>query len=140
MWKDWKPGMSYERNPGFYSDWTVEASELYIAMDDEFQQLLLMLGVKEGTIPSVLKYYGSKDAESLTEKIRSIPAFQGISSPMIPNKFGMYEPDFKSRYFTEDFPYGLRFVVEKANEVKMVTPIINCVYDWWSKQIGNQDE
>ena len=53
MWKDWKPGLAYDRNPGFYSEWTVEASELYIAMDNEFQQLLIKLGVKEGSIPVV---------------------------------------------------------------------------------------
>lgn len=44
MWKDWKPGVSYDNNPEFYCDWTIEASELLIAMDDEFQVLLKKIG------------------------------------------------------------------------------------------------
>lgn len=130
LWHDWEPGVAYDNNPGFYSDWTVETSELYIAMDNEFQQLLIKLGLKEGSIPSVLKYYESRDAESLTRKIRSIPAFQGISSPMILNRFGQYEPDFTSRYFTEDFPYGLRFTVELSCKEGVDIPVINNVYKW----------
>lgn len=130
LWHDWKPGMSYDHNPGFYSEWTVEASELYIAMDEEFQQLLKKLGVSEGCIPPVLEYYESLDAESLTKKIRSIPAFQGIASPMVLNKFGLYEPDFTSRYFTEDFMYGLRFVIELGRKLKMGMPILETVYQW----------
>ena len=133
MWHDWKPGVSYERNPGFYSEWTIEASELYIAMDEEFQLLLRRLGLKEGCIPTVLKYYESKDAESLTKKISSIPAFQGIASPMMLNKFGMYEPDFTSRYFTEDFNYGLKYIHQKCQECKLLCPDIDFVYNWGVK-------
>ena len=46
MWKDWVPGVSYERNPEFYCDWTIEAAELLIAMDEEFQALLKKIGLK----------------------------------------------------------------------------------------------
>ena len=103
MWKDWQPGIVYDKNPEFYSDWTIEASEMYIAMDREFQALLKVLGVKEGSIPTVLDYYESKDAEFLTKKISSIPAFQGISSPM-KQVDGGWIPDFSSRYFLVLFP------------------------------------
>lgn len=133
LWRNWEPGMSYDRNPGFYSEWTIEASELYIAMDMELQRLLKSLSLKEGCIPPVLEYYDSWDAESLTKKISSIPAFQGILSPMRKNKCGKYEPDFTSRYFTEDFSYGLRYVVQTAQELKIDTPTINTVYQWGDK-------
>ena len=130
MWKDWKPGMDYEENPQFYSDWTVAAAQLLIDMDEEFQGLLKKIGLKEGSIPPVLTYYESKDAVSLTNKLHSIPAFKGIESPMKVNRFGKYEPDFKSRYFTEDFPYGMRFIVETANKYSYVMSVIPRVYDW----------
>ena len=136
MWKDWKPGMSYDRNPDFYCDWTVEAAELLIAMDEEFQALLKRIGLKEGAIPPVLEYYESTDAESLTKKLHSIPAFKGIASPMVLNQFGMYEPDFSSRYFTEDFPYGMRFIIETASQYNVEIPIIEKVYKW-EKSINN---
>lgn len=138
LWHDWEPGVAYDSNPGFYSAWTVETSELYIAMDEELQQLLLKLGVKDGSIPSVLKYYESKDAESLTKKIRSIPAFQGISSPMLINRFGQYVPDFKSRYFTEDFPYGLKFIENLAAKENVEAPMIEKVYRWGLEKINIQ--
>ena len=136
MWKDWKPGMSYDRNPDFYCDWTVEAAELLIAMDEEFQALLKRIGLKEGAIPPVLEYYESTDAESLTKKLHSIPAFKGIASPMVLNQFGMYEPDFSSRYFTEDFPYGMRFIIETASQYNVEITIIEKVYKW-EKSINN---
>ena len=130
MWKDWVPGTSYDKNPEFYSDWTIEAAELLIEMDEEFQTLLRKIGLKKGAIPSVLQYYESSDAKSLTMKLQSIPAFKGISSPMVVNKYGKYEPDFSSRYFTEDFPYGMRFIIETAHQYNVDIPIIEKVYKW----------
>lgn len=135
LWKDWKPGISYDSNPGFYEEWTVETSELYIAMDKEFQALLKRIGVKDGAIPPVLQYYESHDAESLTKKISSISAFKGIASPMKTNGCGKYEPDFTSRYFTEDFPYGMRFIVEVAEKYQIEIPMIQHVYNWGMEMI-----
>lgn len=140
MWKDWKPGMSYDRNPEFYCDWTIEAAELLISMDKEFQSLLKKIGLKEGAIPPVLQYYESTDAESLTNKLHSIPAFKGIFSPMVMNQFGNYEPDFSSRYFTEDFPYGMRFIVETADKCNHTVPTILKVYKWGISKIKVYNE
>ena len=130
MWKDWEPGMTFDRNPEFYSEWTKEAAQLLIEMDEEFQMLLKKIGLKDGAIPPVLQYYESTDAESLTRKLHSIQAFKGIPSPMKVNKYGMYEPDFSSRYFTEDFPYGMRFIIETAKEYHVDCPQIEKVYKW----------
>lgn len=130
MWKDWKPGESYDDNPEFYSDWTIEAAELLIAMDDEFQSLIKKIGLRENTIPPVLQYYDSTDAKSLTQKLHSIKAFKGITSPMVVNQYGKYEPDFTSRYFTEDFPYGMRYIIETAEKYKIPMPLIEEVYQW----------
>lgn len=130
MWKDWKPGMSYDENPEFYCGWTIEAAELLISMDEEFQTLLRRIGLKERSIPPILQYYECKDAVSLTNKLHSIPAFKGILSPMVVDQFGRYKPDFTSRYFTEDFPYGMRFIIEIGKEFNHYMPIINKVYRW----------
>ena len=129
MWKDWQPGIVYPRNSQFYAEWTIEASTLLIKMDNEFQQLLKVLGLKPGCIPTILDYYESIDAETLTQKIHDIRAFQGILSPMKEVKGG-WIPDFTSRYFTEDFPYGMRFIVETANEENVKIPTIEEVYQW----------
>ena len=129
MWKDWQPGIVYSRNPQFYSEWTIEASTLLLKMDEEFQRLLKALGLKPGCIPTILDYYKSTDAISLTQKLHDIKAFQGILSPMKEVEGG-WVPDFSSRYFTEDFPYGMRFIVETANEENVNIPTIEKVYQW----------
>ena len=135
MWNGYTSGVIYQRNPYFYEEWTNEASLLYIDMDKEFQYLLEKMSVKRESIPSVLDYYESTDASSLTRKIRSIEAFKSIKSPMIQVKDG-WVPDFQSRYFIEDIPYGLKFIWELAQQNKINTPSIAKVYKWGIKAIN----
>ena len=111
----------------FYKEWTDEASQKLVDMDAEFFKLLGTLGV--GGIPTLLDYYESTDAASLTRKISSIPAFQTIESPMIEDSGG-WKADFKSRYFTEDFPFGLRWIKELSEKHNIKTPVIDEVYAW----------
>lgn len=129
LWKDWHEGIVYDKNPYFYADWTQEAAQLYIDMDAEFQTLLRTLPVRSEAIPDVLTYYESHDAASLAHKLRTIPAFQGILSPMKEVEGG-FLPDFHSRYFTEDFPFGMRFIIELAQEKGVQISKIKEVYEW----------
>ena len=134
MWHDWHEGITYPVQNQFYSDWTDDASQLLINMDQEFFQLLEVLPVTHGAIPSVLDYYESTDAASLTRKLRSIEAFKGLLSPM--KKVGdAYVPDFQSRYFTEDFPYGLAIIHRLLHEHQISCPYINKVYSWGERMI-----
>ena len=135
MWKDWD-GTPYAERSLFYEGWTEEAAALYIEMDGEFQELLRKLGVREGAIPPVLDYYESSDAASLAAKLRSIDAFKGILSPM-KKAAGGYVPDYSSRYFTEDFPYGLRFIHDLAHGHGAACPRIDEVYEWGMKKAGS---
>lgn len=128
MWHDWD-GEVYDHNILFYKEWTVEAAQVIIDMDEEFMRLLDALPVTKGAIPSLLEYYESRDAESLCRKIRSIAAFQNITSPMKEVQGG-WVPDFASRYFTEDFPYGLTFIKQLAEQKGVATPVIDRVYAW----------
>lgn len=128
MWKDWN-GEVFDHNILFYKEWTNEASQTLIDMDAEFMQLLAVLPVSKGAIPPLLEYYESTDAESLTRKISSIKAFQNITSPMKSVENG-WIPDFESRYFTEDFPYGLKIIVDLAKEKNINCPHINKVFEW----------
>ncbi len=117
----------FDHNILFYKEWTDEASQKLIDMDAEFFRLLGKLEVKG--IPTLLDYYESTDATSLTRKISSIGAFQGITSPMVPCEGG-WKLDRSSRYFTEDFPFGLRWIKELAEQSNIETPVIDEVYDW----------
>lgn len=122
-------GRVYPRMINFYEDWTVEAADVLIKMDREFFELLKVLPVTEGYLPPILEYYESHDAQSLAAKLSSIAGFKGITSPMIQTEGG-WIPDFKSRYFTEDFPYGLKYIWQLAHAYNISTPVIDEVYQW----------
>lgn len=134
MWHDWQ-GETRPECGLFYKEWNDSASEILIKMDQEFQQLLSVLGVRKEEIPPLLDYYESTDATSLTRKISSIPAFADILSPMRETANG-WIPDFESRYFTEDFPYGLRFIYDLAHQHQLNTPTIDMVYQWGMSKIN----
>lgn len=133
MWHDWS-GEVYDHNILFYKEWTDKASQLLIDMDAEFIALLEKLPVVKGAIPSLLEYYESTDAASLTRKISSIAAFQTITSPM-QEVAGGWVPDFASRYFTEDFPFGLKYIKDTAVECGVATPTIDKVLAWGLSKI-----
>lgn len=135
LWKDWHEGIVYDHVPLFYEEWTEEAAQLYISMDNELQSLLEQLPVSKGSIATVLDYYESTDVPSLAHKLRSIEAFKGIAAPMKAVEGG-FVPDFHSRYFTEDFPYGLAFVHRLAHEKGIPSPTIDMIYDWGMKWVN----
>lgn len=127
-------GRIYPRMIYFYEEWTVEAADMLIKMDEEFFNLLKVLPVNEGYLPTILDYYESHDAESLARKISSISGFRGITSPMIKTDAG-WIPDYESRYFTEDFPYGLKYIWQLAHENSIPIPNIDKVYSWGLSKI-----
>ncbi len=137
LWKDWHEGVVYPEESLFYEQWTQEASTYLIKMDEELQQLLDVLPVTKGSIPTILDYYESTDAASLTHKLQSIEAFKGIKSPMKAVEGG-YVPDFSSRYFTEDFPYGLQIVQQQARKHDVKTPMIDEILRWGLTQVAHQ--
>ncbi|MBR2212048.1 MAG: NAD/NADP octopine/nopaline dehydrogenase family protein [Fibrobacter sp.] len=128
MWHDWD-GTPYNRCILFYKEWTEDAAQWLIDMDAEFMNLLEKLPMNQKAVPSLLEYYESTDAKSLSAKLRSIKAFESIKAPM-KEVAGGWVPDFESRYFTEDFPYGLRFIVDLARKYGVETPKIDVVYNW----------
>ena len=137
LWKDWHEGIVYPEQSLFYEQWTDEASRYLIQMDEEFNQLLDVLPVTKGSIPTILDYYESHDVSSLTSKLQSIQAFKGIKSPMKQVEGG-WVPDFESRYFTEDFPYGLQIVQRLAHEHGVKTPMIDKILRWGLTRLAHQ--
>lgn len=130
MWHNWG-GQAYKEQELFYAHWDEFSSEIYMAMDNEFQQLCKRLNV---SVTPVLEYYESTEAESLTRKLRSIEAFRSILAPMIQKANG-WQPDFQSRYFTEDFPFGLQIIKDLAAKQNIATPTIDKVLAWGNMYI-----
>lgn len=127
-------GRMYPRMILFYEEWTEAAAELYVKMDQEFFELLKVLPVSEGFLPTALDYYESHDAKSLAQKLSSIQGSKGITSPMKEVEGG-WCADYESRYFTEDFPYGLKYIWQLAHEKGIACPNIDKVYNWGMSKI-----
>ena len=109
--------------------------DLLLPLKTAEQVVLQVLPVRPGSIPTVLEYYESSDAVSLARKLRSIEAFKGIPAPMKPVANG-FIPDFQSRYFTEDFPYGLAIVRRLMQEHQIPAPTIERIYQWGISSVG----
>ena len=91
--------------------------------------LLDKLPVTPGYLTPILEYYESSSVSALTRKITSIESFKGILSPMVQSSNG-WQPDLSSRYFQEDFNYGLRFIHDIAHSLGIDVPNIDRIYEW----------
>ncbi len=134
---DYKEGVVYPKNILFYEEWADESSRLLFACDDELQQVCRALNKLElEDVVSLKIHYESDTAEKLTQKIRSIKSLQGLGSPMIEVEGG-FIPDFSSRYFTADFPYGLAILVQIAAVAGVEVPNMTQTLRWYEESTGN---
>lgn len=135
MWHNYKREI-YNNPILFYSDWTDKDSEIVLKLDEEFIKLRDKLKISNKQIPSLRSYYEVETVQEFTNKIKSISAFKNIIAPIKKIEIG-YIPDFNSRYFTEDFPFGLHFIKELAKKNNISTPFIDKVYEWGVSKIQN---
>lgn len=124
-------GGVYRKCPLFYAEWTIRASELYIQADREMKDAFEMYSKSAAMsdYESALAHYESADAIQMTEKIRSIPSLKRILAPWKAFKTGEWGPDYNSRYFTEDVPYGTKVIQQYARKVNVSTPTIDFFVD-----------
>lgn len=128
----------YERPVLFYEEWDNFSSQTLIDCDGEFRLLLDKIGISKQEIVPILDYYESYDAQSLTEKIRSIKAFKNIQAPMKQLPDGSFTPDWENRYFTEDIPYGLLIIKSFTLKNGIETPTIDRILEWAQTKMGKQ--
>lgn len=131
LYKDYYEGLVYDKIPLFYEDWTDETSKLLFKCDEEVQQICRALDMFDlSCVKSLRIHYESDTPEALTRKIQSIKGFKGITSPAKKVDRG-YIPDFDSRYFTADFPYGLAILVQIADFVGTESENMKETLDWY---------
>lgn len=130
MFKDYKTGDAYPEQILFYEEWTAGASEMLLACDAELQKLCRAIPLDLSSVVSLADYYESRTADAMTEKIRGIKAFKGLVSPM-KKVNDAWIPDWNSRYFTADFPFGLKIMKDIAGIFHVETPNIDMVWDWY---------
>lgn len=136
VFKDYKKGSSFDRQLMFYEEWNDETSELLIKYDSELQEIcscMKHLNLEE--IVSLKEYYESPTAEAMTIKLKSIKAFEVVTVPLIENE-GKFYPDFNSRMFLEDFPYGIAIIKYFAILTNVNTPAIDKILKFYEDQQG----
>ena len=128
LFKDWRH-RTFPDNPPFYGEWTDESSDLYISADNEMREVMSRYPIDmQKDYESVLDHYGVNTARELTAKLRSIPSFRTILSPMLQTADG-WVPDFSSRYFTEDVQFGLEEMLRFADKAGESVPTMQALYD-----------
>ncbi len=119
----------------FYEDWNDNSSKILIESDSELKQICKMIPVDLSGVISLTDYYESDTVEKMTNKIKNIQAFKGIGFPMKKLECG-YVVDINSRYFTADFPYGLKVLIEVARLYNVSTPVMDAMWIWYKKFVG----
>ena len=140
LFSDYYEGKVYERNPLFYGEWSDDSSELLISCDSELQKMLKIMNKLDlNDVKSLKLHYESDTVEAMTAKLRSIKSLHNLLSPM---KYvgGGWIPDFSSRYFTADFPYGLAIIEELAEILNYDAPNIRETMDWYRKVTGDTNK
>lgn len=141
LFRDYSVGKVYDRIPLFYQEWTDETSTILLKCDDEVQTICGKLhelsGFDMSGVKSLKEHYESYTVRAMTEKIKSIKGFQGLQTPSVSIENG-YIPDFDSRYFIADFPFGLRLLCEIARLCQVDTPNMKMVLAWYNKVSPNR--
>ena len=141
LFKDYKTGVVYPKNPLFYEEWGNDASSMLISLDDELISIFKELNYKDNFSENdferiKLRYNITKPSE-LTEKIRTAPGFKGINSPMLDVENGCI-PDLKSRYFIEDVDFGLCIIKSFAQILNIEVPTVDKVIYWAQNLLGKE--
>ena len=120
-------GGCYPQCPYFYAEWTDESSRLYLAADDEMRQIFQAVSPEtfQHDYESALVHYEATNIAELTAKIRSIPSLHEILAPWKQSTTGLWCPDYTSRYFTEDVPFGTKIIQRYARNAGIPTPTID---------------
>lgn len=128
----------FEEKPLFYNDWDRYSSEILLGMDTEVQDICNSIeGLNLSNVRSLTSHYEATTADQLTNKLRSIKSLSNIESPMIKNN-DSWIFDYNSRYFTEDFTYGLCIIKSFSHILNLSSPNIDIVLKWY-QNISNQE-
>ncbi|MGV8981332.1 NAD/NADP octopine/nopaline dehydrogenase family protein [Clostridium sp.] len=136
MFHNYSEGIYWKRMINFYTEWTNEDSTILIACDEELQTLCRRLDTidLEG-VGSIREYFGAETPQQMTAKISNTVSLKDIKSPMLMTEKG-YIPDLKSRYFMEDFPFGLCIIKAFSKIAEVETPLIDKILRWFENITG----
>lgn len=136
IFRDYEAGKIYEEPYMFYDMWNDETSKILVKYDDELQLICKRMSpLNLDEVISLQIYYESPNIEKITRKLKSIPSFKQVKSPMKKTSKG-YVPDFNSRMFREDFPFGVCIIKSFALLTNTNTPIIDMLLKFYERMTG----
>lgn len=141
LFKDYRPGYVYDRNPYFYKEWRDSASYITFELDKELHcvcDALISNGIDAREIVPYPVHYESETPEKLTQKLKSINSLKNIKSPLIETGDGKYTLDLDSRYFTESYPFRLCIVKGIADIMDVKVTKIDKVITWY-QNLANKE-
>ena len=131
LFKDYRPGKVYKHLPLFYEDWDDETTKLLFKCDAEVQDLCRHLSEFDlSGVRSLKEHYGQVEVAAFSAKIRSIASFKGLKTPGLVTTGG-YLPDFSSRYFSADFAFGLKLILQVGNLAQVALPTCQMLMTWY---------
>ena len=84
IFRDYRPGVTYDSLPLFYEEWDDESSELLLACDDEIQDICRALpdfGLEH--VVSEREFYSAGTAEEMTRAITTEESLLGLTTPSV---------------------------------------------------------
>lgn len=84
IFRDYKPGVTYDSLPLFYEEWDDASSELLLACDDEISSICRALpGFGLEYVVSEREFYNADTVREMTEAIRTEPSLLGLTTPSV---------------------------------------------------------
>lgn len=137
LFHDYTPGQEWDHMLSFYKEWSDLSSEVLLGCNSELQQCCKLLSEFDlSGVASLVDHYeiygmsGNSDVERMTNKIRSL-IYMKDNAPMRQIENGNYVPNLSTRYFTEDFPYGLAILRDFCDVCNVKTPFMDKVLGWF---------
>lgn len=134
---NYEKGFHYPEQIYYYQSWTDECSEVICNFSDEMMSICNALPIDLSEVQSIQEYYESPTPKDLTVKFHTIPSFQPLTLPMLHDEQG-FMPDFDSRFYTEDIPFGVCILKGLALIANIETPTIDAILDWYYRMTGKE--
>lgn len=143
--KPWSPDHPLDANPLFYEEMDDLSVEMMNLVNSEMIAVATALkacGVAVD-VPHIFdflaKFVYQDDAPDLRSFFSHQPAYKGFRCPFKRTADGSgWQPDFASRYFTEDVPFGLCVHKGVADIAGVPTPTIDKVITWVQEHMGKE--
>ncbi|EGD78612.1 hypothetical protein PTSG_01589 [Salpingoeca rosetta] len=138
IWHDWD-GNPLDEAPLFYQNCNKFTGGVLKGMSDEIAATVEVLKSNGADLSHwqpidvyMLDVYGDviSDHSSVDRIFATNDAFRGLKAPMITRDDGKLDPNFRTRYLTEDLPHGLAVLRGIAEICGVETPTMDKVLLW----------